>query len=165
MIPSRHYRLHSSEMCHTPGMLRFARHAFKSTSRKEREVAIEMLVNGYGLPRIVAWGLLDGCIPYTIEGECVVFEVDTAPLGARTSARDALRAFTDEEFGMLLNEWDNNRRDHVLGFLSNARPSALVRFVKHLCDYVRGRDIGRFTSPHDADILADLMESRETRDV
>ena len=79
MSEPRRIRLHSSELFHTPGLIRFARHAFRSPAKKDREVAIDMLVNGYGLPRFVAWGLLDGCIPYAVEGGCVVFEVDTAP--------------------------------------------------------------------------------------
>lgn len=79
MYVPRKIRLHSSGLINTPGMLKCAQNAFRSPSRKDREVAIDMLVDGYGLPRFVAWGLLDGCIPYTAEGDCVVFEVDTAP--------------------------------------------------------------------------------------
>ena len=86
MSEPRKIRLLSSEMFHTPGMLRHAENAFRSPDKKDREVAIRMLMDGYGLPRFVAWGLLDGCFPYEVEGECVVFEVDTAP-GVQSEAR------------------------------------------------------------------------------
>ena len=88
MSEPRKIRLHSSELFHTPGMLRYAENAFRSPTKKDREVALKMLVDGYGLPRFVAWGLLDGCIPYEVEGDCVVFEVDTAPK-VQSEARDA----------------------------------------------------------------------------
>jgi hypothetical protein len=87
MSEPRKIRLQSSEMIETPGILKYARHAFRSPDKKDREVAICMLVDGYGLPRFVAWGLLDGCIPYTVEGDCVVFEVDTKPK-VQPEARD-----------------------------------------------------------------------------
>ena len=80
------FRLTSSTLFHMPSMMKFAQNAFRSPDEKDREVALTMLVDGYGLPRFVAWGLLDGCFPYEVEGECVVFEVDTAP-GVQSEAR------------------------------------------------------------------------------
>jgi hypothetical protein len=87
-MSARKIRLHSSEMCNTPGMLRWAKDVFRYPRKQDRENAIWVLVSGYGLPRFVAWGLLDGCIPYTVEGDCVVFEVDAAPR-VQSEARDA----------------------------------------------------------------------------
>jgi hypothetical protein len=54
MSEPRKIRLHSSELFNTPGMLRYAQNAFRSPTKKDREVALKMLVHGYGLPRFVA---------------------------------------------------------------------------------------------------------------
>jgi hypothetical protein len=155
-MPPRKICLQSSEMFNTPGMLRYARNAFRSPDKMDREVAIRMLVDGYGLPRFVAWGLLDGCIPHTIEGESVLFDVDTAPRGAERKAE-----IDGEELGGLLERWDEGDHKYVAEYLADASPSILAQFVKDLCDYDRGRNIRDFTSPSSASTFIHLLEGLE----
>lgn len=66
--------LTSSEGVHTPGILAWARNGYAFP--KDRPAMIRVISQTYGLRRKVAQGLLDGTIPYTIDGESVCFRYE-----------------------------------------------------------------------------------------
>lgn len=66
------YRLGSSEMVHAPGVVRWAVNGYAFT--KDRPYLRRVFIDGWGLPSAAADALLSGKVPYTVEGETVVFE-------------------------------------------------------------------------------------------
>lgn len=67
------YRLGSAPMIHTPGMLRWAINGYAFES--DRDYLRTIFTEGWGIPAPAAEALLSGAVPYTVEGETVVFEV------------------------------------------------------------------------------------------
>ena len=67
------YRLGSNPMFYTPGVLRWAINGYRFKS--DRKYLTKVFTDGYGLPVKAAKALLSGTVPYTVEGETVVFEV------------------------------------------------------------------------------------------
>jgi hypothetical protein len=66
--------LTSTEMVCTPGILRWAANGYKF--KRDRKKMIAVIAQTYNLKDEVAKGLLDGSIPYRVEGESVVFEYE-----------------------------------------------------------------------------------------
>ena len=68
------YRLESTPLIHTPGIVRWGIHHYKTDRRHVTKVFTE----GWNLPAPAAKALLSGAVPYTLEdnGETVVFEVE-----------------------------------------------------------------------------------------
>lgn len=66
------YRLHSTGFVYTPGFLAWAKAGMLSDSNK----MVDIISKGYELPEKVARDLLSGKIPYHVESETVVFEVE-----------------------------------------------------------------------------------------
>ena len=66
------YRLHSTGFVFTPGFLEWAKVGAKSDLDK----MVDILSRGYNLPLWVADDLLTGVLPYRVEGDVVVFEVE-----------------------------------------------------------------------------------------
>src|SRR4051794_13325935 len=124
MSEPRKFRLTSTQLFHTPGLMRYAECAFRTgRSRKERDWAINMLVEGYSLPRFVAWGLLDGCIPYTVRDAGVEFVVSTAPTYLEPKAKAPKPPLTVDDLGVLLVRWDEGDHEYVADLLSDASPA------------------------------------------
>ena len=67
------YRLGSAPMIHTPGMVRWAINGYHF--KADRKYLTNVFTSGWGIPREAAQALLSGKVPYTVEGETVVFEV------------------------------------------------------------------------------------------
>ena len=65
------YRLTSTEMVYTPGIIRFAQSMFVT----DAPAAVRILRDGYGLPNAIAEALASGYLSYEIDGETVVIEV------------------------------------------------------------------------------------------
>jgi len=64
-------------MCHTPGIVAWAISGYKTEKKAVKRVSwVKMLTEGYGLPDTVATGILAGEIPYRVEGDTVVVEVE-----------------------------------------------------------------------------------------
>jgi len=66
------YRLHSTGLVHTPGIIAWAMAGMLSNSDR----MVEIISKGYNLPDKVARDLLSSKIPYRVEGETVFFEVE-----------------------------------------------------------------------------------------
>jgi len=64
------YRLLSSELVHTLGIVKWAINAYRFP--RDRKVIRKVMASYYGLPTHIIDGLLSGEIPYTIEGDAVV---------------------------------------------------------------------------------------------
>jgi hypothetical protein len=92
--------LASSELFHTPGIIKYAQCAFMGGDRVQ---AMDMLILGYGLPEAVAEGILDLSITTRVEGDKVIVEVPSGmiPEGwdptATTAARQAAIKVADAE--------------------------------------------------------------------
>jgi len=67
------YRLGSAPMIHTPGMVRWAVNGYAFQS--DRKYLTNIFTEGWGIPADAAKKLLSGRVPYTVEGETVVFDV------------------------------------------------------------------------------------------
>lgn len=65
------YRLHSTGLVYTPGILEWAKVGMLSDSAK----MVEIISRGYNLSEEVTHNLLSGEIEYWVEGEAVVFVV------------------------------------------------------------------------------------------
>jgi hypothetical protein len=63
------YRLGSSEMVYAPGIIRWAICGFKS----DRQAMIEIVLSWKGVSEAAAIALLSQRVPFTVEGETVVF--------------------------------------------------------------------------------------------
>ena len=63
------YTLRSAAWIYTPGMVQLAVQQFSFNP----QWSIKLLREGFNLPAKIAKGLASGSIPYTIEGESVVF--------------------------------------------------------------------------------------------
>jgi hypothetical protein len=70
------YRLNSTEMVYTPGIIRFAQSMFVT----DAPAAVRILRDGYGLPNAIAEALASGYLSYEVEGETVVFSTQEARL-------------------------------------------------------------------------------------
>ena len=70
------YRLNSTEMIYTPGIIRFAQSMYFS----DAPTAVRILREGYGLPNSIAEALASGYLSYEVEGEAVVFSAQEVAL-------------------------------------------------------------------------------------
>jgi len=70
------YRLTSTEMIYTPGIIRFAQSMYFS----DAPAAVRILREGYGLPNSIADALCSGALSYQVEGETVVFSAQEVAL-------------------------------------------------------------------------------------
>ena len=70
------YRLSSTEMIYTPGIIRFAQSMFVT----DAPAAVRILRDGYGLPNAIAEALASGYLSYEVEGEAVVFSTEEVAL-------------------------------------------------------------------------------------
>ncbi len=67
------YRLASSGLIHTPGIVRWAMNGYRFP--RDRNVMLKIIREGYGIPTPAAKALLSGAAPFTVEGETVIFTV------------------------------------------------------------------------------------------
>lgn len=65
--------LGSSSMCHAPGIIAWAINGYKF--KKDREAILNVIL-AWDIPEQVAKDLLSEKIPYTVEDESVVIEVE-----------------------------------------------------------------------------------------
>ena len=63
------YRLNSTEWVYTPSMIQMAKQQFGF----DPKWSLNLLMDGYNLPKSIAVDLLTGKIAFSIEGEAVVF--------------------------------------------------------------------------------------------
>ena len=63
------YRLNSTSLVYTPSIVALAKAHFPF----QREWAVRLLVEGYGLSAEIVTGLLSGSVTYSVENESVVF--------------------------------------------------------------------------------------------
>jgi hypothetical protein len=70
------YRLNSTEMIYTPGIIRFAQAMFLT----DAPAAVRILREGYGLPNAIAEALASGYLSYQVDGEAVVFSAQEVSL-------------------------------------------------------------------------------------
>lgn len=70
------YRLTSTEMIYTPGIIRFAQSMFLT----DAPTAVRILRDGYGLPNAIAEALASGYLAYEVDGETVVFSTQEVAL-------------------------------------------------------------------------------------
>ncbi len=70
------YRLNSTEMVYTPGIIRFAQSMFLT----DAPAAVRILRDGYALPNAIADALASGALAYEIDGEAVVFSTEEVAL-------------------------------------------------------------------------------------
>jgi len=70
------YRLTSTEMIYTPGIIRFAQQMFLT----DAPAAVRILREGYNLPNSIAEALASGYLAYEVEGEAVVFSAQEVAL-------------------------------------------------------------------------------------
>ena len=70
------YRLSSTEMIYTPGIIRFAQSMFPT----DAPTAVRILRDGYALPNSIAEALASGYLSYEIDGETVVFSTEEVSL-------------------------------------------------------------------------------------
>lgn len=69
---STRYRLASTDLIHTPGLLTWLQRTYQDNGLH----AIKVMAAGWPhLPFHVRLGLLDGSIPYTVDGTTVLVEV------------------------------------------------------------------------------------------
>jgi len=66
------YRLGSSGMVHTPGIVRWAIAGY--WHKPDRKQLVKVITEGWGVPQAAAVALLSGSVPHTVEGDAVVFE-------------------------------------------------------------------------------------------
>jgi hypothetical protein len=76
LIMKNNYRLNSTEMVYTPGIIRFAQSMFPT----DAPAAVRILREGYGLPNAIAEALASGYLSYEVEGEAVVFSAQEVSL-------------------------------------------------------------------------------------
>lgn len=67
------YRLLSSPLVHTPGIIAWAINGAKF--KKDRKRLIELVATSYSLPRPIAESLLTEKIKYTVDNETVIFTI------------------------------------------------------------------------------------------
>lgn len=71
MTPVKTYRLGSAEFVYAPGMVKWAINGAKF--KKDRKAMVNVIVKTWSVPTHAATALLLEQVPYTIEGEAVVF--------------------------------------------------------------------------------------------
>ncbi len=64
------YRLQSTPLIYTPGVLGYARELYKA----DKATAVKLFHEGFGLKNEIAEALVAGKIDYTVEDEAVLFE-------------------------------------------------------------------------------------------
>jgi hypothetical protein len=67
----KQYRLGSAELVSAPGMIKWAING--AHFEHDRDTLINVIADGWGVPRDAAQALLLQQVPYTVEGETVVF--------------------------------------------------------------------------------------------
>lgn len=65
------YRMGSSALIHTPGIVRWAINGYSFP--RDRNVMLKVIREGYGIPTPAARALLSQAVPYTVEGDTVTF--------------------------------------------------------------------------------------------
>jgi hypothetical protein len=82
-MTAKRFRLLSTRLVCTPGLLTWAIAGFKGGDRKDRRLMVNLLAGTYpGVTADIAHGLLTGRIPYAVVGDVVEFEVPApAPVG------------------------------------------------------------------------------------
>jgi hypothetical protein len=65
------YRLGSTEFVSAPGMVKWAINGAKF--RKDRDAMIKVIAETWNVPRPAAFALVTGEVPFTLDGETVVF--------------------------------------------------------------------------------------------
>jgi hypothetical protein len=65
------YRLGSSPAIHAPGMVRWAING--AAFERDREQMINVIAQGWNVPREAASKLVTGAVPFTVDGETVEF--------------------------------------------------------------------------------------------
>jgi len=81
----RSIALTSNALIHTPGYMLWAKHVWSGKHAKDKRCVLKSIMDGYGLPRGVTIGLLDGSIEYTVKGEVVNFTAQF-PVGWKRAA-------------------------------------------------------------------------------
>lgn len=71
---SKTYRLGSSPLVHTPGLVAWAINGYRF--ERDRANMETIISDGWSIPISPARALLSGAAPYTIEGDVVVFTFD-----------------------------------------------------------------------------------------
>ena len=66
------YKLGSSGMIHTPGLVRWAINGYHF--KADRKYLTSVITEGWGIPADAAKALLSGKAPYRVEDEAVVFD-------------------------------------------------------------------------------------------
>lgn len=67
------YRLGSSDFAYAPNIVRFAINGAKF--KKDRQKLVNLIANTWGVPKGAALCLVKEKVPFTVEGETVVFSV------------------------------------------------------------------------------------------
>ena len=65
------FRLASDAGIHAPGVVAFAINGARF--KRDRDKMVNLIVKGWGVPFSAARALIKGKVPYTIEGDVVVF--------------------------------------------------------------------------------------------
>lgn len=65
------YRLRSSERVYAPGLIAWAINSYRSSV--DREAIVIIVRDGWRIPEYAAISLLAEIVPYTVEGDSVVF--------------------------------------------------------------------------------------------
>ncbi len=68
------YRLGSSEMFCAPGIVAWAING--AAFKKDRAKLIDVIANGWGIPKAAAKALVMKEVPFKVDGEVVVFEAE-----------------------------------------------------------------------------------------
>lgn len=67
----KRFKLASSAMFHTPGMVKWAQSGYRG---RDRKVMVEVFVKGYGLKPEVVADLLSGAVPYRVTDDAAGVE-------------------------------------------------------------------------------------------
>lgn len=69
------YRLGSNELVHAPGVIAWAINGY--AFKRDRAALRRVIVDGWpGIPAAAARQLLSGSVPYTLDGDTVVFTLE-----------------------------------------------------------------------------------------
>jgi hypothetical protein len=67
----KEYRLGSAEFVHAPGLVAWAING--AHFRDDRAAMINVIEKTWSIPHVAAFALVTGEVPYTVDGETVVF--------------------------------------------------------------------------------------------
>ena len=113
-------RLNSDAGVNTPGLIRWCLTGWQSEKTRRRKQPFLDVMMGYGLPEDIATRFLDRALPYAVDGDNVVFDVDEADAARVTRqvlgmAREETRVqrYRDAQ-DRVKNSIDAFRRDKAL---------------------------------------------------